>query len=156
MTDNLLITELVQKHGNKRSSLIPILQGVVEKESYISQNRMRQIAKELDISPADVYGTASFYSFLSTEEHGKYVIRVCKTIVCEMNNKDKIMQAIKGLLKINVGETTPDKRFTLLETNCLGWCAEGPAMLVNDKVYTKLTPESVRNILYEYLQVIEV
>jgi len=152
MTDNLLITELVTKHGNKRQSLIPILQGVVEKESFISQTRMRQIAKELDISPADVYGTASFYSFLNTEESGKYVIRICKTIVCEMNNKDKIMQAIKGLLKINVGETSPDKKFTLLETNCLGWCAEGPAMLINDKVYTKLTPESVREILYEYLQ----
>jgi NADH:ubiquinone oxidoreductase subunit E len=152
MTDNLLITELVTRHGNKRQSLIPILQGVVEKESFISQTRMRQIAKELDISPADVYGTASFYSFLNTDERGKYVIRICKTIVCEMNNKDKIMQAIKGLLKINVGETSPDKKFTLLETNCLGWCAEGPAMLINDKVYTKLTPESVREILYEYLQ----
>lgn len=152
MTDNSLITELVTRHGNKRQSLIPILQGVVEKESFISQTRMRQIAKELDISPADVYGTASFYSFLNTDERGKYVIRICKTIVCEMNNKDKIMQAIKGLLKINVGETSPDKKFTLLETNCLGWCAEGPAMLINDKVYTKLTPESVREILYEYLQ----
>ncbi len=152
MTDNSLITELVTRHGNKRQSLIPILQGVVEKESFISQTRMRQIAKELDISPADVYGTASFYSFLNTDERGKYVIRICKTIVCEMNNKDKIMQAIKGLLKINVGETSPDKKFTLLETNCLGWCAEGPAMLINDKVYTKLTPESVREIVFEYLQ----
>lgn len=152
MTNNLLITELVNKHGRERSSLIPILQSVVENESFISKDRMRQIAKELDISAADVYGTASFYSFLDVEERGKYVIRICKTVICDMQNRNEVLNAIKGMLKISVGETTPDKKFTLLETNCLGWCAEGPAMLINDKVHTQLSPEKIRLILHDYIQ----
>ncbi len=113
---------------------------------------MRQIAKELDISAADVYGTASFYSFLDTEERGKFVIRICKTVICDMQDRSKVLKAITGMLKISIGKTTPDKKFTLLETNCLGWCAEGPAMLINDKVFTQLTPEKIRLILHDYIQ----
>jgi len=111
----------------------------------------REIAAELDLSAADVYGTASFYSFLDTEVRGKYIIRICRTVVCDMQGRDGIMKALKGILKINVGETTHDNKFSLLETNCLGWCAEGPAMLINDKVYTKLTPEKIRTILHDYI-----
>ena len=151
MTDNTLVKELADKHGRQRHNLIPILREVVEKESYLSKDRMREIAAELDLSAADVYGTASFYSFLDTEVRGKYIIRICRTVVCDMQGRDKIMQALKGILKINVGETTHDNKFSLLETNCLGWCAEGPAMLINDKVYTKLTPEKVRTILHDYI-----
>jgi len=62
------------------------------------------------------------------------------------------MKAIEDMLKINVGETTPDKQFTLLETNCLGWCHKGPAMLINDDVYTEITPEKVTDILGEYMK----
>lgn len=146
-----LIKELANKHGRERSSLLPILQGIVARNNYISDSCMTEIAKELDLSAAQVYGTATFYSFLDTEPRGQFVIRVCKTITCDMHGKKTIIQTIEDMLKIKVGETTPNKKFTLLETNCLGWCHEGPAMLVNEKPYSGLTPEKVHDIISEYI-----
>ena len=149
--NNNYITELVERYGRGRTSLMPILQGVVERNNFISDLDMTEIARELDLSAAQVYGTATFYAFLDTVPRGKYVIRVCKTITCDMHGKRRIIQTIEDMLKIKTGETTPNKKFTLLETNCLGWCHEGPAMLNNEKPYSGLTPERVHDILHEYM-----
>lgn len=145
-----LIKELADRYGRTRESLMPILQGVVEQERYLSDHAMTEIARELDLAAAQVYGTATFYSFLDTEPRGKYVIRVCKTISCSMKQGKEVMKAIEDILKVGVGETTPDNRYTLLEANCLGWCHKGPVMLVNDTPYLELTPQKVREIISEY------
>ena len=146
-----LVKSLVLKYGKSKESLLPVLQGVVEKERYLSEYSMIKIAEELDISATEVFGTASFYSFLETRKMGKNIIRVCKTITCSMKGKTQIVLAIENMLKIKVGETTHDGLFTLLETNCLGWCHEGPALLINQKVYSDLTPEKIRDILRDYM-----
>ena len=153
--DNIqgLIKDLADKHGRKRESLLPIMQGVVEQEKYLSEYSMVEIAREVDIPASDVFGTATFYSFLETKPAGKYIIRICKTITCAMKGKNQILFAIQDMLKIKLGETTPDKRFSLLETNCLGWCHKAPAMLINDDVYVELTPEKVRDILSSYMKI---
>jgi len=130
---------------------MPILQGIVEKHNYLTDEAMVEVAKELDISAAEVYGTASFYTFLDTRARGKYVIRICKTITCSMKGKIEIIQTLEDMLKIKVGETTADNNFSLLETNCIGWCHKAPAMLINDVPYTELTPEKVVEIIKEYL-----
>ncbi len=148
----VLVKELVNKYGTKREALIPILQGVVASERYLSSEAMIEIAKELDISAAEVYGTATFYSFLETVPRGKYVIRICRTIVCEMNGKKDVLKILEEILKIKVGETTMDKKFSLLETNCIGWCHQGPAMLINDEVYSQLTSDKVREIIQDYIR----
>lgn len=145
-----LVRDLVSKHGTDREHLLPILQGVVDQERYLSEEAVLKISQEMGIPAADVFGTASFYSFLDTEPRGKYVIRVCKTITCAMKGKNQIILAIEGYLKIKIGETTPDKKFTILQTNCLGWCHKAPAMLINDEIFTELTPELVVDILREY------
>ncbi|MGQ9621157.1 MAG: NADH-quinone oxidoreductase subunit NuoE, partial [Bacteroidales bacterium] len=147
-----LVKQLAEKHGKQRESLIPILQGIVEKHNYLSDEAMVEVAKELEISAAEVYGTASFYTFLDTVPRGKYVIRVCKTITCMMKGKDDILNTIEDMLKIKVGETTPDRIFTLLETNCIGWCHKAPALLINEIPYTELTPEKVVEILKGYMK----
>jgi len=98
-----------------------------------------------------VYGTATFYTFLDTVPRGKYVIRVCKTISCHMAGKDEIINTLKNQLKVDIGETTPDKQFTLLTANCMGWCHKGPAMLINDDIYTELTKEKVIKIIEDYM-----
>jgi NADH:ubiquinone oxidoreductase subunit E len=147
-----LVKRLADKYGRKRDSLIPILQDLVLEYNYLTDDTMINVAKELDISSADVYGTASFYSFLDTEERGKYVIRICKTISCSMKGKNEILRTITDTLKIKVGETTSDKRFSLLEANCIGWCHKAPAMLINDTPYTELTPSKVTEILQEYMK----
>ena len=146
-----LVQEISAKHGHERSELLPILQGIVKEKNYISSEDMVGVAKELDISAAEVYGTASFYSFLETVPRGKYIIRVCRTIICDMQGKGEIIKTIENVLKIKLGDTTADKKFSLLETNCLGWCNKGPAMLINDDIHTELTPTKVRKLLYEYM-----
>ncbi len=145
-TENL-VQFLLKTHGNSRNSLLPILQGVVAEESHLSEKAMIEIAKALDISSAEVYGTATFYTYLFTKPMGKYVIRVCKTISCKMAGKQEIVEAIEKLLKIKVGETTRDMNFSLIESNCLGWCHKGPVMLINDEVYPEITPEKAVEVL---------
>jgi NADH:ubiquinone oxidoreductase subunit E len=147
-----LVKELSEKHGRQRESLMPILQDIVIKHSYLTDEAMVEVAKELDISAAEVYGTASFYTFLDTQARGKYVIRVCKTITCSMKGKSDIIQTIEEMLRIKVGETTADKQFSLLETNCIGWCHKAPAILINEMPYTELTPEKVSEIIKDYMQ----
>ncbi len=147
-----LVKDLADKHGRNRESLLPILQGIVTEERFISDVAMAEVARELDMSAALVYGTATFYSFLDTEPRGKYVIRLCKTITCDMKGKRQILKIIEDLLKINVGETTKDKNFTLLETNCLGWCHKGPAMLINDEAFTELDEDKVTEIIGDYMR----
>ena len=149
-TTEVLINELVDKHGRTRNSLMPILQGIVQQEKFLSEDAMVGVARELNISAADVFGTASFYTFLDTVPRGRNVIRVCKTISCHMKNKDEIIRSIENALKIKVGETTHDKQYTLLTANCLGWCHKGPVMLINDEVYPELTPESALKIVNEF------
>jgi NADH:ubiquinone oxidoreductase subunit E len=147
-----LVKELSDKHGRDRESLMPILQGIVQRYSYLTDEVMVEVAKELDISAAEVYGTASFYTFLDTKPRGKYVIRVCKTITCSMKGKSDIIQTLEEMLKIKVGETTADQQFSLLETNCIGWCHKAPAILINEMPYTELTPERVTEIIKDYMQ----
>lgn len=147
-----LVKELSDKHGRERDSLMPILQGIVQKHNYLTDEAMVEVARELDISAAEVYGTASFYTFLDTQVKGKYVIRICKTITCSMKGKGDIIHTLEDMLKIKVGETTADNQFSLVETNCIGWCHKAPAILINELPYTDLTPEKVTEIIKDYMQ----
>jgi len=146
------VNDLAATHGKERSSLMPILQEVVKSERYLSEEAMIAIASALDLSAAEVYGTASFYTFLDTIPRGKNIIRVCKTITCHMKGKDEIIQTIEDQLKIKIGGTTPDGRFSLLQANCLGWCHKGPVMLVNDDVYPEITSEKAVEVVNTYLK----
>ena len=152
MTITESIGDMVRKHGNTRDALLPILQDIVSERNYLTDGDMVEVAKQLDLSAADVFGTATFYSFLDTQPRGKYVIRVCKTISCSMKGKNNILSTIEDILKIKLGETTADRKFSLLETNCIGWCHKAPAMLINDEPYTELTPERVTEVLREYIK----
>lgn len=150
--ENELVRELANKHGRTRDSLLPILQDLVLQNRFLSKQDMVDVARELDISAADVFGTATFYTFLDTEVRGRFIIRICKTISCAMKGRNDVLSTIEEMLKIKVGDTTPDRKFSLLETNCIGWCHKAPAMLINDTPYTELTPERVTEILREYIR----
>jgi len=145
-----LIKRLVNIYGRERESLMPVMQGVIEQERTLSEESIKIIARELNLSAAQVYGTATFYSFLDTEPRGEFVIRVCKSLTCSMKGKNQINKTIQDTLKIKIGETTKDKKFTLLQANCLGWCHKAPAILINDEVYTELNEEKIIEILDSY------
>jgi len=132
---------LVQKYGNDRSSLLKILQDVQKNHRYISEFAQQEIARLLKIHPVEVYSVVSFYAFLNSKPKGRNIVRICRTITCDMKNKEAIAKAVERELGIKMGETTKDKKFTIEYANCLGLCDEGPAMAINERVYTKLTPE---------------
>jgi len=143
------IEELVSKFGTERSALIPILQSIQRKYKYISDFAQQEVAKLLNIHPVEVYSVISFYSFLHSKPQGRNIVRLCQTISCDMVGKREVADAIKRELGINFGETTKDRRITLEYTNCVGMCDQGPAMIVNERVYTKLDPEKAVKILSE-------
>jgi NADH-quinone oxidoreductase subunit E len=153
MTDvQQIIKEVTKVYGKERKALMPLLQAVVKTKNHLDDQDFIAIAKALDLSAAEVFGTASFYTFLDTVPRGKNVIRVCKTISCHMAGKDEIIRTIEETLNVKTGETTVDKKFTLLTANCLGWCHKGPVMLINDKVFPELTPEKAIDILRNYME----
>jgi NADH:ubiquinone oxidoreductase subunit E len=145
------VQQLVRIHGRNRTALMPVLQGLNRAHSYISEEAMLCVAKELNVPRAEVYGVATFYSFLSVKPRGKYVIRLCQTISCAKQGKyHPVVATILEELAVKFGETSADGLFTLERTNCNGMCDQGPAMLVNDDVHVKLTESSVRTILNNY------
>jgi [NiFe] hydrogenase diaphorase moiety large subunit len=140
---------LVEKYGIERSSLLQILQDIQRKHNHISDFAQQEIARLLSIHPVEVNSVISFYSFLHAEPQGKNSIKLCRTISCDMAGKQKIEDALIRELGISFGETTKDKKYTLEHTNCMGMCDQGPAMLINEKVFTRLDPEKAVNILKE-------
>jgi NADH:ubiquinone oxidoreductase subunit E len=143
------IENYIQKYGSNRSALLPILQQIQRRHSHISNFAQQEVARMLDIHPVEVYSVISFYSFLHTKPRGRNIVRLCRTIVCDMAGKKNVEEAIKRELGINFGETTKDKRITLEYTNCLGMCDVGPSMIVNERIYTKLDPGKAVKILNE-------
>ncbi|MEI6853163.1 MAG: NAD(P)H-dependent oxidoreductase subunit E [Bacteroidota bacterium] len=147
-----LINAFVDQHGDSRNNLLPLFQKIVEKENYLSEESLVMIAEAMKLSTADVYGTATFYAYLSTVPRGKYIIRMCRNISCMMKAQAEVMAALSNHLKIKVGETTTDKKFTLLQVNCLGWCHKAPAMMINSEVFTDLTSQKAIQVINEFMQ----
>jgi len=143
------IEQLVFKYGKERSSLLPILQDIQRKHSHIPDFAQQEIARFLDIHPVEVYSVITFYAFLNTQPKGKNIVRLCQTITCDMAGKTCVAKAIERELGIKFGQTTKDNKITLEYANCLGMCDQGPAMIINERVYPKVNAEKAIQILNE-------
>lgn len=141
------VRELVAKHGRERSALLPVLQDLQRRHSSVSDFAMQVVADELGIHPAEVYGVVTFYAFLHHEPHGRFQVRLCRTISCDLAGTMRIARQLENELGVRFGATTPDGRFSLEWASCLGLCDQGPALLVNERVYTRVTPDQVHVIL---------
>ncbi len=141
------LTALVEKLGPGRSSLIPILADVKRRFHEVDSESMQTIADALDIHPVEVYSVASFYAFLHGAPEGRFVIRLCGTLSCDFAGKNAIAEALTEELGVGFDETTSDGLFTLEWASCVGMCDQGPALLVNDEVHTRITPETAREIV---------
>jgi len=114
---------------------------------YIPEGEIDKMAKEFDVPRAKVYGSIRFYSMFYTEPTGKYIIRVCDSLSCHINDSKSIVESIKNYLGIDDGETTENKKFTLEVVECLGHCGEGPVMMVNDEMYTHVSENMALDII---------
>jgi len=143
------ILALTEKYGRERDALIPILQNIQRRYNHVSEHAMQVVADALGIHPVEVHSVMSFYSFLYPSPKGRFVIRLCRTISCDMQGKDGIARQLENDLGIKFGETTRDGMFTLEWANCLGLCDQGPALLVNDRAYPQVAPHMVSEIIAE-------
>lgn len=141
------VADIIRKHGNTGDALIPILHETQKALGYLTEEAMRQIAGELNVPFSKVYGVATFYSLFSTQAKGKHIIRLCESAPCHIGGAPEILKAIEDELGIRVGQTTPDNKFTLEFTSCLGVCGVAPAIMIGDTVYGNLTPEKVKEVL---------
>lgn len=141
------VETLAVAYNGRRSGLLPILQAVQENYGHISDYAMQVIADELNLHPVEIYSVVTFYAFLTQRPQGKFVIRLCRTVSCDTAGKNRVARQLENDLGIGFGETTPDGKFTLAWANCLGMCDQGPALLVNDYIFTRVTPERVHEIL---------
>lgn len=141
------VKEILARYPVKRSALLPLLNLVQEQEGYVSESAMREIAGVLDLTPAQVFETVTFYTMFHLKPIGTYHLQVCRSLMCALVGSDDVVDWIKKVLDIGPGQTTPDKAFTLSVVECLGSCGTGPMMQVNDDYYEQLTEEKVKRIL---------
>lgn len=142
--------EIIRKYKEVKGGLMPVLQQIQNVYGYLPEDVLKIVSDELNIPMSEIYGVATFYSFFSLKPKGKYIIRVCLGTACYVKGSQLIIDKLSELLDVQVNETTKDGKFTLEATRCLGACGLAPVMMINDKVYGRLTPDDVANILKEY------
>lgn len=143
------IDKILDKYGYNKAYLIAMLQNVQEIYKYLPEDAMTYIGEKVDgISPATVYGVATFYAQFSLEPKGKYEIKVCDGTACHVRGSSPVLQAIKTKLNLSEGKyTTSDGLFSLEIVSCLGACGLAPAIVINDKVYPQMTSDAISTII---------
>lgn len=144
------IAEICKEFGNKAGELINVLHKCQGEFGFLPEEVQREIAKGLNIPVSKVYGVVTFYSFFTMQPKGKYNISVCLGTACYVRGAENILDELKKILKIEVGQVTEDGKFSLDCLRCVGACGLAPVMIVNGKVYGRLEPERVQEILAEY------
>lgn len=144
------IQEGIPTRSKDQESLLVLLEETQNKFGYLSRELLAELAKTLGLPISDVYGVATFYSFLSTKPLGRNVIRVCKSLPCYLKNSQPIINCVEQEIGIKPGETTLDGRFSFQLTNCIGACDKAPAIMINHDVYGDLTPEKISQVLAGY------
>jgi NADH-quinone oxidoreductase subunit E/NADP-reducing hydrogenase subunit HndA len=144
------IKEICQKFGNKEGELINVLHGVQEKLGYLPAEVQEVIAQELSMSVAKVYGVVTFYSFFTMIPKGLYPVSICMGTACYVRGAEQVLIEFKRQLKVEVGQTTPDGKFSLSCLRCVGACGLAPVVMVGEKVYGRVAPQQVKQIIAEY------
>ena len=148
--DEVMEQILKKYQKGDKTQLIQILNEVQEKYGYITQNSQKALSEFLDMPMAEIYGVITFYSRFTTEPKGKYNIAVCLGTACFVKGSEKILDRVKEKLGIDVGQTTPDGRFSIEATRCIGACGLAPVFTVNDEVHGKATIEMVDEVIEKY------
>ncbi len=143
-----VIKEIITKYKNKKGSLIPILQEIQRAEGYLSRETIKEVSKQTNITVAEIYGVATFYSMFRLKAQGKYTIRICKGTACHVSGAKTILETLRETLGLSPEEdTTEDNMFTILEVACLGCCSLAPVIMIEDKTYGKLTSAKIPEII---------
>jgi NADH-quinone oxidoreductase subunit E len=141
------LEKVLAAYSGVKSELIPILQQVQQVLGYLPEDAMSRIAKFTGVPECTVFGVATFYAQFKFVPVGRNVVKVCRGTGCYVKGSPRILDEVEKLLGIKDGETTPDMEYTLETVACFGSCALAPVMVVNDRVYGRVTPDKVKEIL---------
>jgi NADH-quinone oxidoreductase subunit E len=150
LTDDMkidLANTYFPRYPTKRAVLLPALHMIQHAYNWIPTQAMEEVAEFLGITPAEVLDTATFYEEYWLKPKGKYLIQVCRSLSCEICGSNELTNHCRNKLGIDVGETTPDGRFTLVELECLGSCGTAPAALVNEVLHETISVEQLDKVL---------
>ncbi len=144
------IEMIINKYGNKESSILAILQDIQAKEKYLPREALELVGEKLNIPISKIYRIATFYRAFSLMPRGKHEICVCMGTACHVRGAQRIVDQIKLELGIRPGETTRDQNFTLETVNCLGVCAAGPVVAIDGEYFGKMSPAKVEETLKKF------
>ncbi len=143
-------TKILKDFGKDSAKLIPILQKVQDEYGFLPEDIMRYIANELEISPARVFGVATFFAHFATTPKGKHIVRVCNGTACHVKGSAAVISMVRDVLKLTPGQdTTDDGLFTLECVPCLGACGLAPVMVMDETVHGQITAEKASQIIDE-------
>ena len=146
------IAELTAEYKGQEGSLIQVLHMAQGIYGYLPLEVQEVIADGLDIPLAEVSGVVTFYSFFATQPRGKHTIRVCLGTACYVRGGKKIVERLREILGVEIGETTKDRIFTFEVARCIGSCGLAPAMSIDDQVYKQVNPDKLEQILQRYYE----
>lgn len=146
------VADICKQYNNDPGELINVLHRTQETFGYLPEEVQKLIANELGITPAEVYGVVTFYSFFTMTPKGKYPISVCMGTACYVRGAEKVLDEFKRKLDIEVGGTTSDGMFSLDSLRCVGACGLAPVVMVGQKVFGRLTPDNVTGIITEFME----
>jgi NADH-quinone oxidoreductase subunit E len=138
---------IVDKYQEKRTALISILHDVQDRYKYLPDEALKLVASRLHMDINEIYGVATFYKSFSLIPKGKHSITLCLGTACHVRGGPKMLRELKALLRIEPGQTTADRQFSLNVVNCLGVCAIGPVMMVDGKFYGEMNPSGAKRII---------
>ncbi|MBN2509764.1 MAG: NAD(P)H-dependent oxidoreductase subunit E [Spirochaetales bacterium] len=141
---------IIESLKEQKGALIPILQSAQDSLGYLSEETLKTISRELSIPYSEVTGVVSFYSYFTTVPRGEFVVRVCLGTACYVRGGKEVLEELKKLLDIQVGDTTPDRLFSLEVGRCFGACGLAPVVLVNDDIHQRVKPTELAAILAQY------
>lgn len=144
------LNEVIAEHLHQEGALMPVMQKAQEIYGYLPIEVQKMIAKGLNCPLEQVYGVSTFYSQFNLEPKGKHLIRVCLGTACYVKGAQDVLTELERQLNIPAGHTTPDGKFTLEATRCLGCCGLAPVIMVDDDVFGRLTTQSIKDILAKY------
>ncbi len=133
--------QLVALYPQKRSALIPVLHVLQEQDGYLSPEGIEHVAELIELTPAEVRGTASFYEMFHLEPIGRYLVAVCTNIACMLAGAYELLEHMEERLGVTLGGTTPDRSFTLEDTECIALCGNAPCLVVNWRYFGDMTPQ---------------
>jgi NADH-quinone oxidoreductase subunit E/NADP-reducing hydrogenase subunit HndA len=144
------IKDICAEFNNRESELINVLHRVQHKLGYLPAEVQEVVAKELNTSVAKVYGVVTFYSFFTMIPKGEFPISICMGTACYVRGAEQVLSEFKRQLKVEVGESTGDGKFSLNCLRCVGACGLAPVVQVGEKVYGRVAPTQVKDIIAEY------